>query len=63
VYYDMRRRALVNDGMSGTIGSISWKRLAEQLRAAGELQPGETVTGFEVMPDSGLRYRVERNPT
>ena len=59
-YFDMKKRQLINDSMSGLIGQISWQRLTEQLRLSGELQKTEMITGFEVLPDYGLRYRVER---
>jgi hypothetical protein len=43
---------------SGTMGQIGWRRLLEQLRAAGEFKQNERVTHVEVTP-LGIRYRVE----
>jgi hypothetical protein len=43
----------------GTIAFISWNRLTEELRGAGEFRPTETVTCFEIT-DDGLNIFLER---
>lgn len=43
----------------GTAGRISWERLVEQMRNAGEFRPGEVVTRIVVTED-GLQYFVEK---
>lgn len=45
----------------GTAGFISWGRLEEQLRKAGELRPGERMVQAE-FDAQGLRYYVETDP-
>jgi len=43
--------------LGGLANQISWTRLVQQLRAAGEIQPSETVARIIVSP-RGLEYRV-----
>jgi len=59
MFYDTTKNTLVEGGMSGTIGQISWQRLTQALRMSGELRHSEKITGYEVVPDWGLRFRVE----
>ncbi len=42
----------------GSVSFISWRRLSEVLRAAGELRDFERTIGFQV-DDRGLSVRVE----
>lgn len=43
-------------------GYITWQRLARDLfQRGGELQPGETVTHFEV-GERGINYFIARGP-
>lgn len=48
--------SFVND-KSTVCGSISWERLAEQLKKSGELREGETITRIQA-DDDGIRYFV-----
>lgn len=57
--YEVATGKVVPAMPTGIIGQISFRRLVEQLRSAGEFAKGEIVTHLEVQPDSGLiRYRV-----
>lgn len=50
----------LNGPPGGTYGQISFRRLVEQLKRAGEIQQNETVTHLEIDMERGLvRYRVE----
>lgn len=41
------------------VGFISWQRLEEQLRKAGEFKSHEAVASFQ-LDERGITYRVER---
>jgi hypothetical protein len=47
--------------VSGVIGCISWKRLIEVLRAAGEIKQDETITHLS-LGEKVMTYRVEKLP-
>lgn len=57
---DAKTGEVVEDHTGGVYGSFSWTRLAEILRAAGELQNSETPVIYEIWND-GIRYKVERS--
>lgn len=46
-------------GSGGLAGAISWERLEEQLRSAGELRNGETIIRVEV-DENGITYFIHR---
>jgi len=49
---------LIDNAERAVVGnSISWTRLVDQLRAAGEIQPDEAIARFIVTP-RGIEYRV-----
>ena len=43
--------------LGGMANHVSWTRLVEQLRAAGEIQPHEAVARLIISP-RGIEYRV-----
>lgn len=45
---------------TGVVGSISLRRLIEQLRAAGEFKPTERITHVEIDEVGTIHFRVER---
>lgn len=51
---------LRTDTLSGTVGQISFRRLAEQLRKAGEIRPTERIGNILCDFESGnIQYTVE----
>lgn len=61
IIIDLKSRKRVAEAPSGTYGQISFTRLVEQLRAAGEFKPGETITHLRIDAENGfIGYRVER---
>lgn len=57
---DLRTGKIVDEVPAGAANQISFTRLVEQLRRAGEIRPGEEVTHLEIRPDWGtIVYRVE----
>lgn len=55
-----KQRFNLRPNCSSTVGSISWQRLAGQLKRAGE-QPGYEIVAFEVT-ERGLNIYVELEP-
>lgn len=60
--YDVATQRAVASRLGGVVGHISFPRLLEQLRAAGEFKPEESVTQIEVT-DSGINFylKIETN--
>lgn len=56
--YDVALRRRVADRPGGVVGFISFSRLIEQLKKAGEFSPTETVTQLEVT-DGGINFYVK----
>lgn len=50
---------LVQDLGTGTMGQISWQRLTQLFRNAGEITQDEKIVGFQA-DSQFLRYKVER---
>lgn len=56
--YDVENGKFIEGKKFGTVGKISFRRLAETLEASGEVMKGEKITHFE-LTDWGLAYHVE----
>ena len=61
MYYDLKANKFVDEKLTGIIGSISFRRLAQELRTSGEVTSREAITAFEVSGDV-LRFRIEIKP-
>lgn len=59
VVYNLKTHQLVDKRELGTMGTISWERLAEVLKKP-ELLPGESIVQFTVTK-RGLEFMVEGN--
>lgn len=60
--FDLRTNRPTGDVHSGAMGQISWRRLAEAFRTAGEITDREQIVIFEAN-EFGLRYIVtDRKP-
>lgn len=44
----------------GVVGFISWRRLAEMFREAGETKAGEKMISYK-LDDHGIHYRVRQS--
>lgn len=61
IVYDLKTRRAEPGNLTGVLGQISFERMVEQLRRAGEFKPDEDVTHLCIDPIHGLiQYRVER---
>ena len=60
MYYDATKQETRMDLIGGgcLVGFISWGRLIEQLKAAGEFREGETVLALEIR-DDGIMIKYE----
>lgn len=60
--FDLRTNRLTGDVHSGAMGQISWRRLAETFREAGEITDKEQIVIFEAS-EFGLRFIVTDRKT
>lgn len=60
MFYDLKKHTRTYNLPVGTMGFISYERLAKALRDSGELKEGEDLTHFHIGND-GIQYRTEHH--